>query len=204
MYGGTDITKTEAMSMSGEDLSREIYRSANTIAPVMVEVTNAKGHRMPSRIDQSRPWTRWIKSPRQSEYTFCQVCQHRRPETLIIADACQTVCEYCGQEHENREVHTGSCVGECFYCGVSGTHSEEEMRNCQKLRYSMEDEYQPLYRLRSLLQREVWHRLSNDHMFDRDDLNTETVVEALIDVHRVVDELPHELVMALRRRRGIY
>jgi hypothetical protein len=68
----------------------------------------------------------------------------------------------------------------------------------------MEDEYQPLYRLRRLLQREIWHRLSNDQMFDRDDLHTETVVEALIDVHRVIDELPHELVMALRICRGIY
>ena len=68
----------------------------------------------------------------------------------------------------------------------------------------MKDEYQPLYRLRWLLQREIWHRLSNDHMFDRDDVNTETVVEALIDVQRAIGDLPHELSMALRRRRGIY
>ena len=38
----------------------------------------------------------------------------------------------------------------------------------------MENEYQPLYRLRLLLQREIWHRIANDHMFDRDDANTET------------------------------
>ena len=68
----------------------------------------------------------------------------------------------------------------------------------------MEDEYQPLYRLRRLLQREVWHRISNDHMWDRDDPNTETVVEALIDVQRATGDLPHELLMVLRRRRGIY
>ena len=68
----------------------------------------------------------------------------------------------------------------------------------------MEDEYQPLYRLRLLLQREIWHRISNDHMFDRDDVNTETVVEALIDVQRAIGDLPHELSMALRKRRGIY
>jgi hypothetical protein len=55
MYGGTDITKAEAMSKSVEDLTRGIYRSANTIAPVMVEDTNARGHRMPSRIGQNRP-----------------------------------------------------------------------------------------------------------------------------------------------------
>jgi hypothetical protein len=30
------------------------------------------------------------------------------------------------------------------------------------------------------------------------------VVEALIDVHRAIGDLPHELIMALRRRRGIY
>jgi hypothetical protein len=90
----------------------------------MVEDTYARGHRMPSRINQNRPWTRWNNSPRQLDYTLCQVCQHRRPETLIIADACHTVCEYCGQKHDNREVHTGSCVGECFYCGVSGTHTK--------------------------------------------------------------------------------
>ena len=41
-------------------------------------------------------------------------------------------------------------------------------------------------------------------MFDRDDPNTETVVEALIDVQRKIGELPHELSMALRRRRGIH
>jgi hypothetical protein len=68
----------------------------------------------------------------------------------------------------------------------------------------MEDEYQPLYRLRRLLQREVWHWISHEHMWDRDDPNTETVVEALIDVQRVIGDLPHELLMALRRRRGIY
>ena len=112
MYGGTDITMAEAMSKSAEDLTRAIYRSANMIAPVLIEDTNARGHRMPSRIDQNRPWTRWNNSPRQSDYTFCQVCQHRRPDTLINADACHTVCDYCGQEHDNREVHTGSCVGE--------------------------------------------------------------------------------------------
>ena len=50
----------------------------------------------------------------------------------------------------------------------------------------MEDEYQPLYRLRRLLQREIWYRLDNNHMFDRDDANTETVVEALIDVQRAM------------------
>ena len=61
----------------------------------------------------------------------------------------------------------------------------------------MEDEYQPLYRLRLLLQREIWHRISNDHIFARDDPNTETVVEALIDVQRKIGELPHELSMAL-------
>ena len=123
---------------------------------------------------------------------------------LINADACHTVCDYCGQEHDNREVHTGSCVGECFYCGVSGIHTEDELRECQRIRYSMEDEYQPLYRLRRLLQREIWHRISNDHMFDRDDVNKETVVEALIDVQRAIGDLPHELSMALRRRREIY
>ena len=125
IYGGADITKAEAMSKSAEDLTRAIYRSANTIAPVLIEDTNVRGHRMPSRIDQNRAWTRWNNSPRQSDYTFCQVCQHRRPDTLINADACHTVCDYCGKEHDNREVHTGSCVGECFYCGVSGTHTED-------------------------------------------------------------------------------
>ena len=55
MYGGTDITKADAMFKSAEDLRRGIYRSANTIAPVMVKDTNARGHRMPSRIDQNRP-----------------------------------------------------------------------------------------------------------------------------------------------------
>jgi hypothetical protein len=68
----------------------------------------------------------------------------------------------------------------------------------------MEDEYQSLYRLRRLLQQEVWHRISNDHMLDRDDSNTLTVVETLIDVQRVIGNLPHELIMALRRRREIY
>ena len=67
MYGGTDITKAEAMSKSAEDLTRAIYRSANMIAPVLIEDTNAKGHRMPSRIDQNRPWTGWNNSPRQSD-----------------------------------------------------------------------------------------------------------------------------------------
>ena len=98
----------------------------------------------------------------------------------------------------------GSCVGECFYCGVSVTHTEEEMWDCQKVRYSMEDNYQPLYRLRRLLQREVWHRISNDHIWQRDDPRTETVVEALIDDQRAIVDLPHELTMALRRRREIY
>ena len=192
------------MSKSAEDLTSAIYRSANTIAPVLIEELNARGHRMPSRIDQNRPWTRWNNNPTQSDYTFCQVCKHRRPDTLINADACHTICDYCGQEHDNREVHTGSCVGECFYCGVSGSHTEDEMRNCQRVRYSMEDEYQPIYRLRLLLQREIWFRISNEHIFDRDDPNTETVVEALIDVQRKIGELPHQLSMALRRRRGIY
>jgi hypothetical protein len=41
-------------------------------------------------------------------------------------------------------------------------------------------------------------------MFERNDSNTETVVEALIDVQRAIGNLPHELSMALRRRRGIY
>jgi hypothetical protein len=68
----------------------------------------------------------------------------------------------------------------------------------------MEDEYQPLYRLRRLLQREVWHRISNDLKWDRDDPTTETVVEALIDVQRAIGVLPHEFLMALRRRREIY
>ena len=49
MYGGTDITKAEAMSMSAEDLTRAIYRSANTIAPVLIENTTARGHRMPEQ-----------------------------------------------------------------------------------------------------------------------------------------------------------
>ena len=31
-----------------------------------------------------------------------------------------------------------------------------------------------------------------------------TVVEALIDVQRAIGDVPHELVMALRRQRGIY
>jgi hypothetical protein len=120
---------------------------------------------------------------------------------LINADACHTVCDYCGQEYYNREVHMESCVGECFCCRRSGTHFEEEMRDCQNVRHSMEDEYQPLYRLRRLLQREVWHRISNKHMWVRDDPNTETVVKALIDVQRAIGNLPHELLMALRRRR---
>ena len=55
MYGGTDITMAEAMSRSAEDLTRAIYRSANMIAPVLIEDMNARGHRMPSRIDQNRP-----------------------------------------------------------------------------------------------------------------------------------------------------
>ena len=63
MYGGTDITKAEAMSKSAEDLTRAIYRSANMIAPVLIEDTNARGHRMPSRIDQNRPWSRRNNSP---------------------------------------------------------------------------------------------------------------------------------------------
>ena len=71
-------------------------------------------------------------------------------------------------------------------CGVSGIHTEDQLRECQRVRDSMEDEYQPLYRLRLLLQREIWHRISNDHMFDRDDPNTETVVEALVDVQRMI------------------
>ena len=54
MDGGTDITKAEAMSKSAEDLTRGIYRSANTIAPVLIEDANARGHRMPSRIDQNK------------------------------------------------------------------------------------------------------------------------------------------------------
>ena len=41
-------------------------------------------------------------------------------------------------------------------------------------------------------------------MFDRDDANTEIVVEALIDVQRAIGDLPRELSMALRRRRGVY
>jgi hypothetical protein len=68
----------------------------------------------------------------------------------------------------------------------------------------MEDAYQPLYCLRRLLQREVWHRMSNDHIWRRDDPRTETVVEALIDIQKVIGDLPHELLMALHRRRGIY
>ena len=50
MYGGTNITKAEAMSKSAKDLTRGIYGSANTIAPVMIEDANARGHRMPRRI----------------------------------------------------------------------------------------------------------------------------------------------------------
>ena len=42
MYGGTDITMAEAMSKSAEDLTRGIYNSANTIAPVLVEDANAR------------------------------------------------------------------------------------------------------------------------------------------------------------------
>jgi hypothetical protein len=131
---------------------------------LLVEDANARGHRMPNLPDQNRAWTCCNISPRQSDYTFCQVCQHGRPDTLIQADACHTVCDYCRQEHDKRDVHTGSCVSECFYGGVSGSHSEDQMRNCQKVRYSMEDEYQSLYILRRLLQREVWHRISDDHM----------------------------------------
>jgi hypothetical protein len=116
MYEGIDITIAEAMPKSGEDLTRGIYRSADTIAPVLVEDANARGHRMPNRLDQNRAWTRWNNSLRQSDYNFCQVCQNRRPDTLINVDACHTVCDYYRQEHDNREVHTGSCVGECFYC----------------------------------------------------------------------------------------
>ena len=55
MYGGTDITKAEAMLKTAEDLTWSIYRSSNTIAPVLIEDTNARGHRMPSRIEQNRP-----------------------------------------------------------------------------------------------------------------------------------------------------
>jgi hypothetical protein len=68
----------------------------------------------------------------------------------------------------------------------------------------LNDKYQPLYRLRRLLQREEWHRIRNDHMWDRDNPNTETAVEALIDVQRAIGDLPHELLMVLRRHRGIY
>jgi hypothetical protein len=88
--------------------------------------------------------------------------------------------------------------------GVSGTHTEDQMRDCQRVRYSMEDEYQPLYHLRRLLQMELWHHLDNDRMFDRDDANTETVVEALIDVQRAIGDSPHELLMTLHKRREIY
>ena len=65
-------------------------------------------------------------------------------------------------------------------------------------RYTVSDGY---YR-----ERERWHRLDNDHMLDRDDSNTVTVVDALIDVTRAIGNLPHELAMVLRRRRrrGIY
>jgi hypothetical protein len=41
-------------------------------------------------------------------------------------------------------------------------------------------------------------------MFDSDDTNTETVVEALIDVQRAIGDLPHKLVITLLRRRVIY
>jgi hypothetical protein len=41
-------------------------------------------------------------------------------------------------------------------------------------------------------------------MFDRHDANTETVVEPLIDFQRAIGDLPHELSMALRRRKAIY
>ena len=74
MYGGTDITMVEAVFKSAEDLTRGIFRSANTIAPEMTEDSNARGHKLPSRIDQNRPWTRWNNSPSQSDYTLCQVC----------------------------------------------------------------------------------------------------------------------------------
>ena len=40
MHGGTDITKAEAMSKFAEELTRAIYRSANQIAPVLIEDTN--------------------------------------------------------------------------------------------------------------------------------------------------------------------
>jgi hypothetical protein len=115
MCGGTDITKTEAMSKSAEDLTRGIYRSANTIAPVLVEDANGRGHRMPIRLDQTRAWTRWNNSPRQLDYTFCQVCQHRRPDTLINADACHTVdrntiTERCTQGHVWVSVFTVECL----------------------------------------------------------------------------------------------
>jgi hypothetical protein len=58
IYGGTDITMEEAMSKSAEDLMRGVFRSVETMAPVMIEDTNARSHRMPSRIGQNRPWTR--------------------------------------------------------------------------------------------------------------------------------------------------
>ena len=57
MYGGTDITMVEAMSKSAEELTRGIYNSADTIAPTLVQDWNARGHRMPTRIDQNRAWT---------------------------------------------------------------------------------------------------------------------------------------------------
>jgi hypothetical protein len=41
-------------------------------------------------------------------------------------------------------------------------------------------------------------------MFDRKDSSTETVVKALIDVQKAIEDLSYELVMELRRRRGIY
>ena len=56
-YGGTDITMAEVMSKSAEGLTRGIYNSADTIAPLLVQDWNARGHRMPTRIDQNRAWT---------------------------------------------------------------------------------------------------------------------------------------------------
>jgi hypothetical protein len=54
MYGGTDNMMAEAMSKSAEDLTRGIYMSANTIAPVLVQDANARGHRMLNRLVQNR------------------------------------------------------------------------------------------------------------------------------------------------------
>ena len=55
MYGGTDITHEEAMSKSAEYLMQGVFQSVDTVAPVMVEDCNARGHRFPRRIDQNRP-----------------------------------------------------------------------------------------------------------------------------------------------------